>query len=140
MELQLRNDLAEIPRLVEAFESFAETHGLSRKVAMETVLALDEVVTNVINHAWGDDRDHHCQVSFERSAEAVRITVEDDGAAFDPLNAKPPDLGAPLDDRPIGGLGIHLVKQFMDQVTYHRVEGKNRLVMEKRTEDDPAPA
>jgi anti-sigma regulatory factor (Ser/Thr protein kinase) len=62
------------------------------------------------------------------------LEVEDDGRAFNPLQIPPPDLKGPLAERKVGGLGLHLVREFTSSITYDRKQGKNRLVVRKRIE------
>jgi anti-sigma regulatory factor (Ser/Thr protein kinase) len=62
----------------------------------------------------------------------IALCLEDDGPAFDPLTAPMPDIDAALEDRPIGGLGIYLLREMMDALEYVRVEGRNRLTLRKR--------
>ncbi|PKL55888.1 MAG: ATP-binding protein, partial [Methanomicrobiales archaeon HGW-Methanomicrobiales-6] len=69
--------------------------------------------------------------------DAVRVTIIDDGVAFDPLTAPPPPLDVPAEERPIGGLGIHFIRTVMDSVTYARKDGKNVLSMEKKRPASP---
>ena len=95
-------------------------------------LALDEVVTNVIRYAHDDGRQHPIVVRLALEQGVLTAQVEDDGRAFNPLDAPVPDIGAGIDDRPIGGLGIHLVRSVMTSVEYRREDGRNVLTMKKR--------
>ena len=93
-------------------------------------LVLDELWVNVVHYsgATGD-----VEVSLDTDADEVRLEIADDGRPFDPLSeAVEPDLDAALEERPIGGLGIFLVREMMDELHYRREDGKNRLAMVKR--------
>jgi anti-sigma regulatory factor (Ser/Thr protein kinase) len=72
------------------------------------------------------------EVSLHRAAESVTMTIEDDGSEFDPLSLPPPDVTASLGNRPVGGLGVFLVRKMMDTVSYARIAGRNQLRMSKR--------
>lgn len=138
LDLRLANDLAEIPRLAEAVEAFFEEHGLPPKLAFNFNLALDELLTNVISYAFEPGTAHEIAVRLAVAGGQVTAELEDDGPAFDPLTQAPaPVLDGDLDDRPVGGLGIHFVKTMMDSVRYERRDGRNRLTLSKRAVSDP---
>lgn len=129
----LRNRMDELPRLQQALDAFAEEHGLARQILLELHLILEELVTNVIRHAYQDETEHEISVGLTLEAGRLRIEVEDDGLPFDPRHVPPPDVEAPLEDRPIGGLGLHLVRSLVDELRHRRHEGRNLLVLLKRT-------
>jgi len=134
LSITLHNDLSEIRRVMDAVEDFGEAHALGQKVVFAMTLALDEVLTNVITYAYpevdGAPRDIHVALRLDEGA--VRAIVCDDGRAFDPLTeVPPPDLEADLDDRPVGGLGVHFLRTLMDGCSYNRKENRNELVFFK---------
>jgi anti-sigma regulatory factor (Ser/Thr protein kinase) len=94
-------------------------------------LALEEIFLNVVTHGVRPENMPLVQVSLNRVADSVTMTVEDDGPQFDPLSLPPPDLSAGLADRPVGGLGVFLVRELMDTVSYERVGARNQLRMVK---------
>ncbi len=120
LSLTLHNDLDEIARLHLAVERF----GIDHRVTVETIddinIALDELVTNVIRYAHNDGARHEIGVVLALETGRIAIEIADDGGPFNPLDRKTPDTGAALEDRPIGGLGIHFVRELMDEVTYRR--------------------
>ena len=128
--LELKNDLAELSRLVETIEAFGADHGLPPDAVMQLNVALEEIVTNIIEYGF-DGGGHTIRIQFSMRGERLTVTVADDGRAFDPLARADPDVAAALEDRPIGGLGIHLVKTMMDDVEYARVDGHNVLTLIK---------
>ena len=132
MSVTLVNDRSEVERLGRLVEAFGETEGLAADAIFSVNLALDEVVTNVIRYAHDDGRQHPIIVRLALEAGVLTAQVEDDGRAFNPLDAPVPDIGAGIDDRPIGGLGIHLVRSVMTSVEYRREDGRNVLTMKKR--------
>lgn len=95
-------------------------------------LALEEIFLNIATHGSRPGNARRVEVSLSQGADAVTMTVEDDGPQFDPLSLPPPDVTASLAERRVGGLGVHLVQQVMDTVTYTRIAGRNRLRMSKR--------
>lgn len=128
VEIALANSLDEIPGLAEAVEAFGETHDLPPKLVFQLNLALEELVTNIVCHAYDDDHPHVIQVRLAVVDDMITAEVEDDGRPFDPFaDATPPDLEQELEDRPVGGLGVHLVRSFMNEVSYRR-EGERNLV------------
>lgn len=96
------------------------------------MLALDELLTNTIRHGGLGGTDRWIDLSVEIGAEVVTIDLIDDGTPFDPTRQAPPNLELALEDRPIGGLGIHLVRQFMDRFEYDRIDQRNRVRIAKR--------
>ena len=126
------NQRHEIQRLAEVAERFCAEHALSDTDMMAVTLALDEVVTNIILHGYDDDADHEIRVTMAVEGGVLTIEVEDDARHFDPLQAPPPDLDLPIEERPVGGLGIHLVRTLMETVEYQRRGGRNVLTMRKR--------
>lgn len=127
----LNNDLSEIGRLGSELESFASRCGLFEEDLYQLNLILEEVVANVISYAYEDNGRHEIVVCVERKDRELIMEVEDDGKPFDPLQAAPPDLGRPLEEMQVGGLGLHLVRRFTSAMQYERSEGKNRLRMIK---------
>ena len=133
MSVTLVNDLSEIERLSRLVEAFGEAEGLGAEPIFSVNLALDEVVTNVIRYGHDDDgRQHPIVVRLALEDGVLTAEVEDDGRPFNPLDAPPPDINASLEDRPIGGLGIHLVRSVMTSVEYRRENGRNVLTMKKK--------
>jgi anti-sigma regulatory factor (Ser/Thr protein kinase) len=129
LSLTLRNHKSEISRLVEQIEAFGAEAGLLPDVTFRLTLALDEIVSNVIRHAFDDDAEHQIVVTLDVASDFVTATVVDDGVPFDPRDAPIPDLDAALDERQAGGLGMHLVRSTMDEIDYRREEGRNVLTV-----------
>jgi anti-sigma regulatory factor (Ser/Thr protein kinase) len=132
LRLHFRNDLGELPRAAKEVEQFGAERLLPRTVVSRINLALDEVLTNVISYAYEDDGTHEIEVHLEVEDEDVVVEVTDDGRPFDPLSVAAADIDLSLEERPIGGLGIHLVRRVMDHVEYRRDGDSNVLTMRKR--------
>jgi anti-sigma regulatory factor (Ser/Thr protein kinase) len=132
LELSLANRSSELQRLASELERFAKTHRITESDAHALSLALDEVITNTISYGYDDQDTHQILVRVTSANGRLSAEVEDDGRPFNPLTAPQPDVTSPLEDRPVGGLGIHLVRSLMEQVEYRRESGKNHLIMSKR--------
>jgi len=130
----LNNDVSEIERLGRELEAFGASCGLSAKSVFELNLILEEIVANVISYAYVDDRSHEILIQAALAQGTVVIEVEDDGRPFNPLQVPPPDFCCPLEEMPVGGRGVHLVRTLTDGLVYERTGEKNRLVMRKNIE------
>ena len=133
LELSLVNDLRNIAVAAENIDAFCAEHGLTEKIAFEVNLAVEELVTNTISYGYDDDGEHLIELVLRLEGGVLAIEIADDGRAFDPLQAPAPDIGASLQDRAMGGLGIYLVRKTMDTVAYRRQDGRNVVTLTKRT-------
>src|SRR5262245_63765036 len=136
--IHLRSRLDELGRLHLFVAEFCRGGGLPAAEAFALSLALDELVTNVIMHGCSDSGEHEIQVALSTAGDRVVVEMEDDARPFDPTEANPTDLSADLHDRQIGGLGLRFVRGAMDEMSYQRVDGLNRLRMTKRIAPGPA--
>lgn len=116
-------------RLLARFELFADGQRVPVAVRRKVLLALDEMVSNVIRHGSSPARSGRFSVDVAIDRGLLRIEVVDNGRPFNPLSAAKPALAGSVMDRPIGGLGIHLVRALMDRVEYRRLKGRNHLSM-----------
>ena len=132
MEIVLTNRAEELKRLHSALEAFAAEHGLPAKVLQAADLALEEHLTNVLKYAYADAAPHEIRVRLSCEERVLQVEVEDDGRAFNLLDVPPVDVTVPLELRPVGGLGVHLMRQFMDALDYRREGDRNILRMTKR--------
>lgn len=94
-------------------------------------LVLEELVVNVVNYAYGEGGDGPLDITVENRDDAIVITLTDQGVPFNPLEQEAPDTDLPPEERPIGGLGIFLVREMMDNVTYRYEAGRNILTVGK---------
>ncbi|MEY2429392.1 MAG: serine/threonine-protein kinase RsbW [Verrucomicrobiota bacterium] len=131
LQVVLKNKPEEKRKLLAVLQDFARDNHLPAKVLQAADLVLEEHLTNLMNYAYADDLSHEIIVRFEVHQGALAIEVEDDGAPFDPLLRPEVDTSVPLEEKPIGGLGIHLIRKFMDDVHYRRERGKNILTLRK---------
>jgi len=132
LQLVLRNNLDELQRLNEEFEAYAAAHDLHVEEQYQVFLCLEELVTNVISYAWPDDGEHTLGILITVDDEFIKVSIEDDGIPFDPTQHPEPDMKKPAAERAVGGLGIHLVRQTMNEMRYSRQEDKNFLVLRKK--------
>src|SRR4051794_9450263 len=116
--IELKNDLAELERLAAALAEFGNRHALPARLVSELNLALEEIITNIISYGFEDSAAHTIRIELQLTDRLLTTRVEDDGRPFDPLDAGEPDVSAALEDRPVGGLGILLVRKLMDHVVY----------------------
>lgn len=125
----LANDLAEISRLADGIEAFCAPLDPGPKDLMAVQLAVEEAVTNVINHGYTDGQPHTFTVDLSLEDRRLTTIITDDAAAYDPLARPDVDTSKPLEEREIGGLGVHLVKKLMDSAQYERRDGRNVLTL-----------
>lgn len=125
-DIEISSDLSELPRLVDFIERFAESQDAAAPLVMQLNLALEEIVTNVIQHGYGE-RPGKIRVWLERDGDRVHATVTDEAPAYDPFGAAEPDLTSPVEEREVGGLGVHLVREFADEHRYERRGDSNRV-------------
>ena len=129
--IKLKNDLAELKGLCRHCEKIGKSVGLSEKTIFQTNLALDELFTNIVSYGFKDNKEHKVTLTISLDCHALELRIEDDGIPFDPVSAPDPELACTLADAKVGGLGIHLIKNLMDEIRYKRINGKNILEMKK---------
>lgn len=130
-QIRLQNQLAELNRLVAMLEQVCEEWEIPAKVTMELNLILEELFTNVVFYAFDDGRDHEILLTFSKpSKNSIKIVLEDDGKEFNLLEKDTSDtVNDPIEERQIGGLGIHFVKKLVDELSYERRDGKNIVLL-----------
>ena len=130
--LVLHNDIQQLSRLPEFVESIGKEKGLEPETVSQINLALEEAVTNVILYAYPQGTDGLVEIEARAEGKALEFVISDSGTAFDPTARKDADIHASLQDRPIGGLGIHLIRHIMDSVRYERKNDRNVLTIIKK--------
>ena len=130
--LIMKNEMTEVGRLRTFFFSVCREHGIDDETVKTLNLALEEWVANVINYAYPKGMRGHVEVTADVNDDVLTLVIKDHGTAFDPTQHAEVDINAELDERTIGGLGIHLIRTIMDTVEYQRTaDGYNRLVLTK---------
>jgi anti-sigma regulatory factor (Ser/Thr protein kinase) len=127
--LYLKNNISEIEKLTEMVNEFGKRHTLSGNVIHDATLALEEIVSNIVFYAYTDEDEHEIEVVMGINRDQLFFKVKDDGIAFNPLKNPEPDVSKPFEEKEIGGLGIYLVKNLMDELEYLRENEKNILTM-----------
>jgi sigma-B regulation protein RsbU (phosphoserine phosphatase) len=130
--LVLHNRINEISKLADFVNLVAEDAKIDSSLAMSLNLALEEAVTNVVMYAYTDGADGPVEVDSLISDGSLSFIVSDKGTAFDPTASPDVDITLDASQREIGGLGIHLVRTIMDEVSYKRENGRNVLTMTKK--------
>ena len=130
--ITLANRIDELSRISSFLEECADQWGMSMPVTMSLNLVLEEAFTNVVQYAYIDKSEHEIDLVIEKNGNELEITLIDDGEPYDPTEQKEPDINLSAEERPIGGLGIFLIKKTMDDVKYFRKDEKNHLVMAKK--------
>lgn len=128
--LKITSDINNIPMVSEHLEGTMLAGGFSTEEILDTQLAVEEAITNVIVHGYGNAGGEigiSCQVAEGR----VVVQITDSATPFNPLSLPEPDLDAEVNERRIGGLGIYLLRQVMDDIAYQFLDGKNILTLTK---------
>jgi serine/threonine-protein kinase RsbW len=132
ISIRIEADVREIERLNRLVRQFGELHDVPSRTLYAVNLALDELVTNAVLYGFDDPAGQEVLVKIATAGSELIASVCDGGRQFNPLDVKPPDLSAPLEDRELGGLGVHLVRSLMDHVSYVREGNQNVLTVRKK--------
>ncbi|MCY4635585.1 MAG: ATP-binding protein [Acidobacteria bacterium] len=122
--------LSEVRELSSMVEAFGDANDLPDPKVFVINLALDELITNTVTHGLEDMADAEIRIRMRVVAGTLILVMEDNGQPFDPTQDTNADVTSSLEERAVGGLGLHLVKSFADRISYEFVEGRNRLIME----------
>jgi sigma-B regulation protein RsbU (phosphoserine phosphatase) len=128
-DLNITNKMSEIGRVIVAFESFSEKSRIPVPIAMKFNLVFDDLLNNIVSYAFPEGGKHEIKIHAEKSGNNILLTVEDDGIPFNPFAQTEADTSLSLEDREIGGLGIHLIRNIMDEVSYRRHKNHNIVTL-----------
>jgi sigma-B regulation protein RsbU (phosphoserine phosphatase) len=131
LHLTIPNRLDEIDPVNDKFEAFAVMNEISREVTQKIKLVFDEFLNNIVSYGYTDQDEHEIGVEVELLEGRLMVTMVDDGVPFNPFLKQAPDTTLSIEERDIGGLGIHLVRNFVDEVSYKRGVGKNSVTLIK---------
>ena len=134
-ELRIKNQISELEHVARFIEEIGEELGLDMELQMNLNLVMEEMVSNVIFYAYPKDVESEIELLAKSDGKELTFVLSDQGKEFDPTMKEDADPNVNPMDREIGGMGIYIVKNIMNQVTYQRLEGKNLLTMKKRFED-----
>ncbi len=131
-ELQIKNQINELARVEQFIEELGDELGLDMELRMNLNLVMEEMVSNVIFYAYPEGTDATIELVAESKGQELTFVLTDRGREFDPTlkDDADPDIN-PIDREGLGGMGIFIVKNIMNQATYQRLEGKNLLTMKK---------
>jgi len=132
LSLKVRNARDAIGEASEAAEAWLERYEPSAEALYFVLLAIEELVLNCIEFGYDDEDEHTILVDLWVADGKVTMRLTDDGHAFDPLAVPAPDLSLGLEQRPVGGLGIYLLRELADDIAYERRDERNRLTLSKR--------
>ncbi len=130
--LLLQNDVKQVKELIAFVKQVTERLGINVKQAKQIRLAVEEAVVNVINYAYLPEITGNIDVQAISDGQWLKFVITDNGVAFDPTEKEKADTTLSAEDRPIGGMGILLVRELMDSINYERTDGKNVLTLKKR--------
>lgn len=130
-EIRISNNLNEIASLADFIETLGEELYLSPETTMNINLALEEAVANIIMYAYPSEEKQEILLKVTSNKNQLIFLLTDKGLSFDPTQVKDVDLTLSIEERPIGGLGIFLIHNIMNEVSYQRLDNENQLTMKK---------
>ena len=130
--LTLPNDIETIPQLNEFIDGFCEQRDIDNDITMSLNLAIEEAVVNVMNYAYPEGTVGYVDIEAEADDDFVTFVISDTGKPFDPTQKDEVNTELSAEDRPIGGLGIHLVRRMMDEISYRYADHRNILTLRKK--------
>ena len=134
-ELRIKNQISELEKVAQFVEEIGEELGLSMELQMNLNLVMEEMVTNVIFYAYPQGEVADIELLAKSDGKELTFVLSDQGKEFDPTAKEDANPDINPADREIGGMGIFIVKNIMNKVTYQRLEGRNLLTMTKGIED-----
>lgn len=134
LTLRLPNSFDALSAAADDTAGFLETHSAPPDAVFAANLAIEELVTNIIKYGYDDTDTHEIVIRLAVSDNELRIEISDDGHAFNPFDQPEPDTSLPAEERPIGGLGIHFVRNMLDECKHTRNEGRNIVTLTKKFE------
>ena len=130
--ITLTNDIEQVPQLADFVDMVCEEVGFDPTMTIQMNLAIEEAVVNVMTYAYPTGTIGNVNIEAQANDERLKFIITDSGIPFDPTTKSEVDTTLSAEKRPIGGLGIHLVRQLMDSINYERVDGKNVLTLRKK--------
>ena len=130
----IKNEISEISKLAIFIEELGEELNLTPDLVFNLNLVLEEAVSNVILYAYPKEEHQTISLIAKKKENQLIFVLTDSGKEFDPTQAPDADITLSAEDRPIGGLGIFLIRQIMNTVEYQRIDGKNVLTLGKELE------
>ena len=132
LKLKVETDPSELERIAAAVEDIGQRENWPAQFVFRVNLVLEELGLNIMNYGHEEGL-HEFDITLTSDEDVLTIEITDDGRPFDPLSDAPePDLDASVDDRRVGGLGLHLVRTMVDEMSYRREQDKNHLTLVTR--------
>jgi len=139
LEVTLQNQLSAIPPVHEALDRFAAQHNLSRAFVSSLHVALEEHLANIIKHGYTGTSLGTIRVRFQTDSTCITIVISDNGKPFNPLDKPDVNVSLPLNRKPLGGLGLLMIRRSVDEAQYEYLNGDNRLTLTKRVARPASP-
>ena len=139
LRAKISSRLPAVAQFAETVTEYLRSFEVATEVVFQVNVAIEELLTNTIKYGYRDAQERTIDVKIVVMAEAVYINIEDDAPAFNPFLIGARGITGNIDDMPIGGLGIRLVKEMMDEVGYRRVRGRNRVRLRRALHGDAHP-
>ena len=130
--ISIENKIENLKEVAGFVEKFGEDNHLDNKIVFDLNLILDELVTNIIHYSYNDNEKHLINISLEKTENDIKIKIIDDGKEFNPVQKEEADINLSLEEREIGGLGIHIVRHKTDNILYERKNNQNILSLFKK--------
>ena len=131
-EIKIKNQVGELEHVARFIEEIGEELGLDMELQMNLNLVMEEMVSNVIFYAYPEGVDASIELTAESDGKELTFVLSDQGREFDPTLKDDADIDTNPAERELGGMGIFIVKNIMNKVTYQRLEGRNLLTMKKK--------
>ena len=138
VKLTVKNRIEDLLRVNSIFESFATQHDIGGRLRYHLLVSIEEILTNIIKYGFDEQGVHPIHITFRLVLENVEMEFEDRGREFNPLEVEEPNLETAIEDRQLGGLGIHLGKKMVDVAEYRR-EGDRNILLLRKSKSSPAP-
>jgi sigma-B regulation protein RsbU (phosphoserine phosphatase) len=131
--IKIQNNLDEILKVQDGISSLLQSRKIPKKTFQNIKIVVDELISNIIKYAYTDEDEHEIEILISLGDNSLQLEISDDGIPFDQVQAAPKiDKDQSIDERQIGGLGIHLVKKLVDEMEYQRTAGKNIIRILKK--------
>jgi anti-sigma regulatory factor (Ser/Thr protein kinase) len=131
LAITVTNDPAQLRSVREQIDAFGQRNDLPSKSLFSVKLALCELLANTISYGYADEGAHRIEIRLELRGGQIKLEIIDDARPFDPRNVKEPEKKVALEDLPLGGRGVHLVRTFVDDLGYQRKGGRNHVTVTK---------
>jgi len=130
--IQIKNDFSELGRVVQLFHDFSKQNRLPIKIINAVDLVFDEIINNIISYGYDDQNEHKIDICIFIKDGILNLQIEDNARQFNPLETVETDTKSSIEERKIGGLGLHFLKNMMDEISYKYINKRNCLIMKKK--------